>query len=249
MKYIYFIALLPFIFGSACKKNKVKDTLSDGLIAYYPLNGTVLDSSGNSLHGINEFVSFVVDRLGKTSGAGDFNGKTSSMVVKNASALNLSNDFTIATWFKADTIYEIPGTVKMILSKNRNGNATTGFAFGLWNNSVSNVTQGIVNFSAAPNFTTITYPTANTGLVQVNRWYHSVCTYEKASGKFVYYINGSMVDQKSLVFSNVANDFDFLIGAEAIGVSTKTNYFNGALDEIRIYNRVLTNAEITKLSK
>lgn len=244
------IVLILTLLSLGCKKKEALDSLKDGLLVYYPLNGNVLDSSGLNNHGKNEFVSFVADRKGKIS-AGNFNGTSSRILIKNNPALNLNGDFTISCWFKADSIYDQPGTVKVILSKHVSGDGKNGYVMGLWNNSSSNFSQGIINFSAPPFYTDATYPKGNSGVVLINKWYHYLCTYSRLTSTLNYFLDGKLIDSKNLKFGDFTNAVDVQVGAAFNYGSTTTgiSFFNGTIDEVRIYDRVVTNEEVVKLAK
>jgi len=66
-------------------------------------------------------------------------------------------------------------------------------------------------------------------------WTHLILTYDESKLKF--YRNGNLETERNLTEIISVNNFDILIG----------NYFNGTIDEIRIYNRSLTQQEIKLL--
>src|SRR2546425_816636 len=73
-------------------------TLSTGLVAFYPFNGNFNDESGNGNHGVAGNVSFAADRFGIANRAGSFAGNSSSYVRINSAVLNLPPDFTVSVW-------------------------------------------------------------------------------------------------------------------------------------------------------
>jgi hypothetical protein len=221
---------------------------TNGLVGYWPFNGNANDASGNGNNGTVNGATLNADRFGSLNSTYDFDGSASFIEVQHASSLNLDSNFTITSWFKSDTIYDIPGTVKMILSKHRNGITSDGYVYGVWNNSYSSISRGIVNFSGAPKFTAEAYPKDSVGDVFINKWYHFIVSYTKSTGELKYYLNGLLIDTKNINYSISNNNLGMIIGAEwQISGSGKKSFFNGKIDDIGIWNRVLTQTEITNL--
>lgn len=80
--------------------------------------------------------------------------------------------------------------------------------------------------------------TANTSLV-TNRWYHLAVTYDGANS--VFYVDGKNDGGGAMAATGLRGPAaEYTIGAS----QGNTRYFNGALDDIRVYNRVLRPAEI-----
>jgi hypothetical protein len=68
------------------------------------------------------------------------------------------------------------------------------------------------------------------------------------SGSTKIYANGNFRSQNAIVFTGAINPVnDFVIGANSGPVVT--NFFPGSIDDVRIYNRALSPAEITQLYK
>jgi len=80
--------------------------------------------------------------------------------------------------------------------------------------------------------------------LSVNQWYHIAYVYDGSTGKL--YINGVLKDSASYTLSTT--DSKVLIGiGRAIcdpGECGWNNYFNGTIDELRIYDRALSSQEI-----
>ncbi|MEM9024364.1 MAG: hypothetical protein AAGB22_11515, partial [Bacteroidota bacterium] len=87
-------ALLSFLIGSI----QGQFTLNDSLQAWYPLNGTVVDSSGNGWHATLNGATLTTDRFGKAAAAYLFDGIDDFLL--------LPDDFdyserTINLWFSS----------------------------------------------------------------------------------------------------------------------------------------------------
>ena len=78
--------------------------------------------------------------------------------------------------------------------------------------------------------------------ISFNTWYHYVFIADETGGKI--YVNGQLIDSHSWTGTPGAcsNSFIWKIGGQY------TNWYNGKIDDIRIYNRVLTQEEISYLA-
>ena len=83
--------------------------------------------------------------------------------------------------------------------------------------------------------------------ISTNQWYHFAGTYDGTTQKF--YLNGVLVGSRTSTISYTALD-SVLIGADKGTVNgTLTDFWQGSIDEVRIYNYALTATEITSLYK
>lgn len=237
---------LSFVISILFVSNAIAQIPTNGLIAWWPFTGNANDLSGNGLNGVVSSAVLTKDRFGNPNCAYDFNGRTAFIKVFNNSKLDLTNDFTISSWFKADSLYVIPGTTSMILSKHWNGIDDQGYVYGIWGGVTgTGVSTGIVNFQAPPFFSTATYPQSAASFVSVNKWYNLTVTYSKTTGTLTYYLNGNKIDTIPIGLNITNTSFDVIIGAETlISGNGYKNWFNGILDDIGIWNRVLTPQEI-----
>ncbi|MDD4348975.1 MAG: Ig-like domain-containing protein, partial [Opitutales bacterium] len=76
------------------------------------------------------------------------------------------------------------------------------------------------------------------GFSELNRWYHVVCTYDKASGMARLWVDGVQRTEKNIGTFDLATTGDIQIGSPQ---------FKGQLDEVTLYDRALTPEEITAL--
>jgi hypothetical protein len=84
----------------------------------------------------------------------------------------------------------------------------------------------------------VTYAVAESG-ISLNKWYHIVGTYN--SSRIAIYIDGIINDTGSPLLGPIASStIDVAIG----GTSAPSNFFNGSIDEVRIWNRSLTAEEV-----
>lgn len=197
---------------------------TSGLVAFYPLdgNGNDLVGTGNNL--TNYGAVAITDRNGNAGAAMSFNGSSQYML---NSAPNLT--FAPGTAFSVSIWYYKPsalGGVAIMF-----GNTTAGNFIWNMQSSTTQVQMGVNKqqsawFWAQTNF--------NTGV-----WEHYVSVYEP-SGAMTLYKNGVVAGNNTYTHTGAISVNQPL----NVGRGISGNYFNGYLDEIAIYNRALTAAEV-----
>lgn len=212
-------------------------TLSDGLVGYYPFDGNANDASGNNNDGtLFGGVSLTSDRFGASGSAFLFDGATGYIqVVGSSSVLNLSSALTLSAW-----VWHTPGnlTEQAILNKSDAGNVNLGYRLAAWwANPLGNAlelydqaeVQHIVDDGLAP----------SSGV-----WELVTGTWEGSTMSI--YRNGVL--QNTGPFSGVLGTAsqDLYIGA-IIGFGFLQQFFDGAIDDVRIYDRALSATEVREL--
>lgn len=233
-KLILIIGIIGLTFS--CRKENPIDTLNVGLVAYYPFNGNAKDESGNGNNGIVNGATLTTDRFGKPNGAYYFNGIDNYIIVQNPKGLNNAN-YTYSFWLK---ILQLPllNNCNFIMEfgyPDKPGHAIAINNEYPWINPISGWSVNSANSAISGiNF--------QTGTEQhLNVWYNflfvrndtSVCIYE--NDKLIKYLltNGSN--------AYYTDPLNLYFGARA---QLKPDFFfNGIIDDIRIYNRVLTKTE------
>jgi len=206
--------------------------LRNGLIADYRLDGNALDASASAHHGIESSVLPASDRFGNPSRALYFNGTNSVITLPGASAINsLNSDFTISIWAKFDG----NKSEKHIL-----GRSNGTFANNKWiliyvptSDTLSFHAFNVGTYNVFQASTSWSHPTAD--------WYHIAVT--KNSTTYTLYINGVKTSQDTGPLNLPSITASFTIG----GVEG-VNMMKGKLDDLKIYNRVLSEKEIAGLT-
>ncbi len=214
--------------------------VSQGLIAYYPFNGNANDNSGNNNNGTVQNAKLTVDRFGNLNNAYSFDGFSSYITIPSNSQLNLIDNFSISSWFKMKA-YATTYNASMIISKHDGDVGNDGFIYGILN-PYHNNNQILIfgaNGSVYPN--PLTY-------VTTDKWYNYVVTYDKVNGLLNYYLNGVLASSQNSTINMLPNNLDVTIGYQKSTYGTYLDYFTGKIDDIRIYNRVLSNIEVRYLS-
>jgi YD repeat-containing protein len=208
---------------------------TNGLVAYYPFNGNANDESGNNYHGTIDGATLGTDRKGVTNKAFNFNGTNGRIRVEDTPNLNFSSSFSISFWAKMNTWGN--GTSAGIISKKINdpGNGYVIYNDGTYSNKL--------NFRLKSSSNTQNLMPSNTS-VTIGSWECWTMVYNSTDGTNKLFRNGVL--DKSYSTGNLGN-----MSSTAplyFGYSQTWNgYLNGLLDEIRIYNRAITNDEVLQI--
>jgi hypothetical protein len=214
---------------------------TNGLVGWWPFNGNANDESGNGINGTAIGATLTTNRFGNSNSAYAFNGSSNVINCGNSTnaLLNLNSSITISAWVNA-SCFGCGNYANMIVSKHRSS-GPNGYVFGFWNG-------GMINYQATPNFDASTYPAGQSGFITTNVWRHCILKYDASSTSLYYYLNGILVDTKLLAFNVTSNTDDLVFGAQRNGAGTGyLDFFSGKLDDIGIWNRALTQQEITNL--
>jgi len=240
---------------SATDFEVIIDIPRNGLVAFYPFKGNANDVSGNNLHGTlgtsaSQIPVLTADRFGKAGQAYDFDGVDDLITMGNPTALQISNQITVAGWFNIRA-YKTSTLVMGMLSKTRidnNGQFNGGYT---------------LYFDFQPNQPNsfVTWPHLAT--YDANHAYDFIGTVSTPSPIGTWVFLAMVVDGSTMkVYQNEALKLtknsnggavmlpDGAQGNLVIGVYGQTanpfNY-NGFVDDMTIYNRALSAAEITQL--
>ncbi|MBW2974917.1 hypothetical protein KY366_04330, partial [Candidatus Woesearchaeota archaeon] len=85
------------------------------------------------------------------------------------------------------------------------------------------------------------YYVSSSTAISLNVWYHVVATYN--GSRIAIYINGTYEGSSSASGDISPSTLDVGIGTH----STSSNYFNGTIDDVMVFNRSLTQAEVLAL--
>jgi hypothetical protein len=214
-------------------------TLNAGLMAYYPFSGNAGDSSGNKLHGIVNGATLSLDRFGRANHAYSFNGKNSNIFINNSFFDIGSGEYSISMWYNLNQFLNTNnGNSSHVLF---NTSPHNGLALAInWGNS------GKYSFSVGNPLVGWNYlfnVSSNANAV-VSNW--KFVTLNKVANIFSLYLDGVLDRSISSPSSIINYPCKFYIGTADPLVSSEV--FNGRLDEVRIYNRALTQSEITYLA-
>ena len=210
-----------------------------GMISFYNFSGNALDSSGNGLHGIVNGATLTTDRLGNQNSAYLFDNLNDSIIVANTGGLlSLSGPFSMVAWVRPDNpsfdgrnnpiIWKLagPGDPDNYTLAWHSGNK---FGAGL-EDSRTGQDYGVVSASHTP-----------------GSWHHVAAVYDRQTYKI--FVDGVLEGSAAI------NNITPYMGAAPLRIgniigSTHANagVFDGAIDEIGIFDHALSESEIATLS-
>ncbi|MBF0280308.1 MAG: Ig-like domain-containing protein [SAR324 cluster bacterium] len=209
--------------------------LTSDLVLYLPLNSNGDDFSGNGYHGTVSGSIATTDRLSTVDGAFNFDGTDDIITVTNHADLDIGQDasrrFSLAFWYKA----EGTATTAQGLVTKRNGTSSANDDYSVLTGSGNLAVQT----GSGDNTVFIAEPTRNT-------WHHVAFTLEAngtTTGVLKLYVDGELASKSSYTAKTAVQTADLKIGFLQGGA-----YFDGKIDEIRVYHRTLTSDEVKALA-
>jgi len=219
-------------------------SVSDGLVAYYPLNGNAQSTVSSTQEGTLFSSSWNRDRKGTATGAATFVGGTSVRVP--GSVLNNLPTGSFSMWIRWDSVT----TYQVILAKVIGSNAAT-YYFTL---NGCNDSNGFITGGAEPgqicwhpqNYTANPAYVASTGKLVRGLWNHVAVTWTSSS--ISLYLNGSLDKTVSCTGCGILNNSTVGTTIGRWSPTENLGDLRGAVDEFRIYNRVLSLSEVASLA-
>jgi len=235
------------IYNRALSSQEVQDiynnTTSGNLKAYYKFDEgsgtTTADSSGNGYDGTINGATWVTGKIGDGL---SFDGFGNNVTIP----LMNYDEISISAWFY----------------KSVNDTTNADAIFGGWKwNSDAQLQEGydLRFYQASPDtlqFVLVTQDVSGSKTMKIARynlvnsvsiWYHVAGTYNKTSGEQKLYADGQLVDTQTHPADNTIVPLTFYSDMR-IGYSRVNNgYFNGTIDDVRLYNHTLSDQEILDL--
>jgi len=203
-------------------------SLKKELVAYYPFDGNANDMSGNNHHGIVHGATLTTNRFGNKNTAYSFNGVDTYIDLTNTDTLNMFSGFTLAAWVSF-TNNNYDGSVGgSIVSKHINY-YPNGFTMSVFKSNVYLAANNSDYFITTPE-------TYNDG-----KWHLFTGVYNGTT--LLIYVDGVLKASGSANYT-IGNDMNIRIGADSY-----LSFFNGKIDDVRIWNRALNENEILTLFK
>lgn len=207
------------------------------LIGYWKFDGDATDYGPNNYKGSIQNVLFINDRLNNDRRAASFTGKAgvNSKIVLPAT-IQLSDKFTISLWVKPSSLLGENGNIgyyDCVSKWGISGVNSASWAFGITKNS--NLFLGTFRLNS-------TMRLATNKQIESEIWQHIAVTFN--NGIAIFYVNGKQIEIASGMNIPQESNYNVSIG----GRQDQLSSYNGAIDDLFIFDRVLTDQEIIQLS-
>jgi len=228
---------------------------TQGLTAYYPLDGSAVDSiSGNN--GRVFGAEATEGHLGVTGRALRFDGMNDYVAIPNSVANNFADDdeFALSIWVKFGEQASLARSTNMIIEKlDEDGDIADAYPYSIriWNRD-GQLPGTVFGRRLARNEARTCNERSNVWVddnaINDEVFHHLV--FQRSNGNLELYIDARIsateVDSSTFVSCNTLNRAPLHLGARYAG-SNDFYHFKGAMDDFRIYNRSLSASEITWL--
>lgn len=227
------------------KESNLPPVPTDGLVAYYPFDGSANDESGNENNGTVHGAELAEDRHGNSNGAYYFGGisRPNHIHVRNSESLKFEKEATISLFVRTANWRGMDGWSATV--------AHGGHSLFAKSHDV----RGFALMTSGNDEKLNTYMASYEGWIKnksiggelegnyLNEWVHYAYVLSAESVKI--YLNGELVKKVDTKPNfSTANNQDIYFGK----FSDIWYPFHGYLDDIRIYNRALSDDEILSLS-
>jgi hypothetical protein len=222
---------------------------TNGLVGWWPFNGNANDESGNGNNGTVNGATLTNDRFGQTNKAYDFNGTNNKITIPHSNSLQLNNGATFSLWARIDTMNFDAGSGDFdarLIDKSTPG-GVDGYLID-FNHRTTSPNPAYFNLCSQGSSRLRTIIGGSVILTDClnpySNWSHLIITFN--NGILKSYINGALSESILTSSSTIQQNFNALV----FGYQTSGNantWLNGQLDDIGIWNRALTECEISDL--
>jgi Tfp pilus assembly protein PilV len=208
--------------------------LDAGSNASYPDGGPTWNDLTNN--GNNGTLSATgVTYSSSNSGILTFNGSSGNVNSGNSGSLDINGPITLDGWVKVSST----AAVQAILLKSSAGGNLGLTSYGLSINAGGAISNVLYSSSIATNFIT------GSSYITAGNWYNIVSTWDGSTttaNNVKIYVNGAQVQSFSKTDTLNSNWQTLSIGSQ----QAAGNFLNGSIGAVKIYNRALTDNEITQ---
>lgn len=213
------------LYGTYDARIQVSDLQKD-LVGNWSFNGNAKDLTPYGNNGTVNGATLTTDRHGKANSAYDFDGTSNSIVISDPPNLQLNSDLTIGAWINTPLNQR-----SEVVAKHYNYE----FSFGVEPDGGLNWWHGDGSWEGVTS--------RGSGSIMPSVWTHVTAVREMSANTVSFYVNGNLVDTWSFLKNTLSSSSNDIV----VGSRGTSQYFEGAIDDVRIWNRALTATEVEKL--
>ena len=249
------LILIAFVFSLfSCSDDEsfsvecIPDNLQNGVIALYPFsNGSLADASGNGNDLDNNTTAKPgFDRQGNAQCAFEFDNLPISsefLSTENTSFLDGLNELSISLWYQPQDSSRAIGAFEVLISRDEGPHCPD--TYGQWSIGLYDCRKAVFGYKNSvwdehtPGNSCEMESDALTG-----HWHHLAVTYNHSGNTLKLYRNGVLKSTKTGIA-----DCGMVPTVEDIGDLFLGRDYTGRMDDVLIYERELTAAEVSQLSE
>lgn len=218
---------------------EILPAVTEGLVAYWNFDDTIAATTGGSFFNLTAPSGAAVVEGGRFGGAVSFDRAQEQYLATDGEVYTAGNDLTYSAWYWLDPAIE--GSDRYFIMETPNGDHP--ISLGLRDDEGADLAQ-VYTYDAAsnekPNFT-LDNGTSLGG--ESGQWNHVAVTYDAQTGAMTAYLNG--IEAGSLVNAGqLPSSPGLIIGGHRSGTGRN---FDGLIDEVALWSRVLSPDEIGML--
>ncbi|HMD00479.1 MAG TPA: LamG domain-containing protein [Ferruginibacter sp.] len=219
--------------------------LQKGLKAYFPFSGNDKDASGNNNDPAYNNATLTTDRFNNPNSAYHFNGRNNYMRIPNSRSLNFGKTMTLTAWVRPTGFYAGPCHGNAVMKGDDDylqGNYFMRFDDNYFLKG-NNCNTSVDPFHQCFYGTDVgSYSSGKATYIKSGQWY---CVVVVSNGAMsTIFIDGQLTSSRPSSLS-LTNSYDLFFGR--LNNPRFPYWFNGDLDEVRIYDRALNVGEILRL--
>lgn len=201
-----------------------------GIIAFYQFDGTLADAAPDSIdaESTGDLV-YVSDHNGRADAAVYVNGTADTIVVSTRGCFDITGELTLAAWIRPE---EPPYAYASVVDKG----FTEAYSMGITHASEPDTTW-LVLYVGDESFSVPRAVPLGTG-----EWTHIACSFVDDRDVAYLYVNGALADSSFRLTNLAVTDYDLRIGS-----SQWEDAFVGAIDQLAVFDRALTQSEVSEL--
>ena len=201
---------------------------TNGLVGWWGFNGNAQDGSGNGNHGTVNGATLTTDRFGNQNGAYDFDG-LNDFILANGGLNYATSIQTLSLWVNYSNTNLFTGTLITL------GSPTNCLWGAYYNYLQPGIGRG-TGLGCNGSFNGVNSTFNN------STWYNILIITNNDTNRV--YLNGNYIGLTNNSYGNGCSISNLYFGVDIFSIA---EYFNGKLDDIGIWNRALTQQEITNL--
>jgi hypothetical protein len=220
----------------------LSESLSEGLVAWYPFNGNAEDQTENGLHGAVHEAVLTTDRKGDANASYFFDGLDAHIEIPHNAILNLSGDYSISLWVEIASGQEPHDGINDILRKWNGDAAGYPFSISYLNTLADDSHEDRILYARYDGQICDNRTAGYSPVVANDSFLHIVVV--KEGDMLRNYLNNVLIEEiTDPVSCSIENNANMTIGCRG----NLVRFFKGKIDDVRIYDRALAPGEVGNL--